>query len=273
MTNFTIRTLTGSGLVILIVAAVWFGPYSFAALMLLINVLGLYEFYRLLETPEVRPSKIAGALLSAGLILCFLVILTGLVNWKLILLIIPAASVIFLSALYRPVKKPFTGLAITFFGITCISLPICFFVAIPFLNRPVGSYHSEVPLGAFMLLWTNDTIAYLFGSRFGKHHLFMRISPGKTWEGSFAGAAAGLIAACILSLYFPLLSAIEWEGLSLVIIVCGTYGDLIKSLLKRSTGVKDSGTILPGHGGILDRFDSLLGSAPFAFIYLVLLER
>jgi phosphatidate cytidylyltransferase len=273
MSNLTQRTLTGGGLVILIVTAVWLSPYSFAALLLMINLLGLQEFFRLLEAPGARPSKKAAYALSACLIISCLTILTGLGNYKWLLINIPVAFGIFVAALYRPVKKPFQGLGITFLGLISISLPVCFFLATPYLTGPTGSYHSEVPLGAFLLLWTNDTGAYLVGRNLGKHLLFQRISPQKTWEGSFGGAAATLGMAYTLSRYSTLLSLPEWEILSLLIIVSGTYGDLIKSMLKRSLGVKDSGTILPGHGGILDRFDSLLGSAPFVFCYLIFLGK
>ncbi|MGN6394430.1 MAG: phosphatidate cytidylyltransferase [Mucilaginibacter sp.] len=272
MNNFARRTLTGAGLVILIVTAIWVGPYSFTGLILLINMLSLMEFYHLLEIPGNRPSKRAGAILSSAFVICCMMVSASPRSWRLLLLLIPAMYGIFIAVLYGPAKKPFPDLAITFLGLICISLPACFFVALPFLWPPAGSYRFEVPFAVFLLLWTNDTTAYLFGSRFGKHKLFLKISPGKTWEGSFAGAAASLGMAYILSLCFPVLNLVEWEGLTLIIVVTGTYGDLVKSLLKRSTGVKDSGTILPGHGGMLDRFDSWFGSAPFAFIYLTLLK-
>ncbi len=273
MSNFATRTLTGGGLVALTLAAVWFGPYSFTALLLLINLLSLQEFYRLLEMPGAKPRKAAGWLLSACLILTCLTTLTGLTCWKWILLVIPAAFGIFVAALYQPVEKPFQGLANTFLGIIAVSLPVCFFVALPFLPRQAGNYHFELPLGCFLLLWSNDTVAYLVGSRFGKHPLFRRISPKKTWEGSIGGGASALAMGYVLSIYFKVLNMLEWEVLSMIIVVTGTYGDLVKSLLKRSLGIKDSGTLLPGHGGMLDRFDSLLGSAPFVYGYLILLGK
>lgn len=274
MTNLNRRTLTGGGLVIVIVTAVWLGRYSFTALLLLIDILCLLEFYRLLEAPAARLSKMEGSFLSVCLIILVLINLTGMANWKWMLLIIPATFGIFVVALYRPSdKKPFQGLAITFLGIIAITLPLCCFALIPFLMGTDGSYHYALPAGCFLLLWSNDTAAYLFGRRFGKHPLFLRISPKKTWEGSFGGAAATLVTGYILSRYFTALTTFEWEALAVIIVITGTYGDLIKSLLKRSLGVKDSGTILPGHGGMLDRFDSLLGSAPFICTYLILLGR
>lgn len=274
MTNLMLRTLTGSGLVILVLAAVWFGPYSFTALLLLITLLSLREFYRLLQVPGARPYQTAGAILSGCLLLSSLGVTSTLLNWRWLLLPLPIAFGIFMVALYRrQAQKPFTELALTYLGVTVIALPLCFFAVLPFLSQPAGHYGFELPLGCFVLLWANDTGAYLTGRSLGKHWLFHRISPKKTWEGSLGGAAMALAAAYILSMYFALLSVPEWVILSVIIVVTGTYGDLFKSLLKRSVGVKDSGTILPGHGGMLDRFDSLLGSAPFVYCYLILLGK
>jgi phosphatidate cytidylyltransferase len=271
MTEINKRMLTGSGLVILVVVAVWLGFYSFTVLLLVINVLSLNEFYRLLETPAAQPSKTAGSILSISLIFSSLATLGGLVSWQCLLLNIPVAFGIFVAALYRPVTPSFQGLAITFLGIAVITLPVCFFATLPFQPSFTGRYYFGIPIGVFLLLWTNDTMAYLVGRRFGKHPLFLRISPKKTWEGSIGGAAAALVTGYMLSRYVTILNLQEWEFLCLIIVVTGTYGDLIKALLKRSLSVKDSGTILPGHGGMLDRFDSLLGSAPFVFIYLIYL--
>lgn len=273
MTELMRRTLTGSGLIIVILAALWFGPYSFTVLLLLIALLCLREFYRLLEVPGEVPDKVAGAILSVCLILSFQTVLSGLADWKWMMVNVPVAFTIFVRALYRKVKNPFQGLALTFLGVAAIALPLCFFVALPFLTPPAGRYRFELPLGCFMLLWANDTGAYLAGRKLGKHPLFRRVSPKKTWEGSFFGAAAALATSYALSRCIVVLNTLEWLVLALIIVVTGTYGDLFKSLLKRSRGVKDSGTILPGHGGMLDRFDSLLGSAPFICIYLILLRR
>ncbi|MCC8425507.1 phosphatidate cytidylyltransferase [Mucilaginibacter sp. UR6-11] len=273
MTNFIRRTLTGSGLVTVILAAVWFGPYSFAALVLLIAMLCLREFYQLLEIPGARPAPGWGILLATSLILTCFAAASGLFSWKWLLINVPVAFGVFVAELYRRrAKFPFESLALTFLGITATALPLCFFIALPFLSAQAG-YHFELPMGCFLLLWANDTAAYLVGRKLGRQPLFRRISPKKTWEGSFGGAVAALVTASFLSRYFTVLSTTEWEILSFIIVVTGTYGDLLKSMLKRSRGVKDSGTILPGHGGMLDRFDSLLGSAPFICVFVILLER
>ncbi len=124
----------------------------------------------------------------------------------------------------------------------------------------------------FILIWTNDTGAYLTGSLLGRHKLFERVSPKKSWEGSVGGAVFTLAAGLLFWRFSGVGGAAQWIGLSLLTVVAGTYGDLLESLLKRSAGVKDSGKILPGHGGILDRFDSILLAAPVALAYLEIIR-
>lgn len=271
MNNFKKRVITGLGLVVVILTAIKLGPLYFVALLLLINLLSLQEFYRLLDTPQAPPARIPAYLLSGCLMLACLLISSHTGSWKWLLLNLPATFSIFIIMLYRPTSKPFQALAITLLGVICISVPIDCFLTLPFLRRPAGIYDWQVPLGIFSLLWANDTGAYLIGSLFGKHALFQRISPHKTWEGSLGGAVAALTAGYILTLSTGLFSILQWETIALIVVVCGTYGDLFKSMLKRSLKIKDSGTMLPGHGGMLDRFDSLFGAAPFIFGYLIMI--
>jgi len=271
MNNLTQRALTGVGLIVVIMTAVWLGAFYLAGLLLLINWLGLKEFYQLLEMPHTRPARITAYLLSGCLILTCLIYSSGMGSWHWVLLNLPIGFSMFLTVLYQGRVKPFQKLAIAFLGIICISLPLCFFLVLPFLPGRDGGYHPEVPASVFLMLWSNDTGAYLTGHLFGKHALFERISPKKTWEGSAGGAIACLFTGYLLSRQYELLTTGQWEILALIVITTGTYGDLIKSMLKRSVKVKDSGTILPGHGGILDRFDSLLGAASFILIYLIII--
>lgn len=158
------------------------------------------------------------------------------------------------------------------------------YIALPFSLLNVLAFQSDadgvhfvwsIPLSVFIFLWINDAGAYICGSLLGRHKLFPRISPGKSWEGSIGGGVLVVIVAVLvwhLSEQYaqnPLgLSAIEWAGLGLVVVVFGTWGDLVESLFKRTLGIKDSGHILPGHGGMLDRFDSTLMAVPAAVVYL-----
>ena len=134
-----------------------------------------------------------------------------------------------------------------------------------FVNR---FNYETMPLSIFAFNWVNDTGAYCTGMLLGKHPLFKRISPKKSWEGSIGGAVFSIAAAFALAHFFPILSTVEWVGLGLTVVVFGTWGDLTESLMKRYLGIKDSGNILPGHGGMLDRFDSAIMAIPAAVVYL-----
>lgn len=270
MNNLAKRSITGLLLVIAITAAVSWEAGSFICLLAVINLLSLLEFYRLFHTDNISPRKIPGAVCSLSLLVtCFLVVAQDS-NWKILLINIPALSGIFMIELYGKSEKPFYNLALTFLGIFCITIPLCFFIAIAFFPFPNASYHPSVILGYFIILWTGDSAAYFAGRLLGTHPLFKRISPKKTWEGSLGGAIAALAVAYWIPHVLPVPNPGGWMIMALIINITGAFGDLIKSLLKRSLNLKDSGNILPGHGGMLDRFDSLLGSAPFAFLYLVL---
>jgi phosphatidate cytidylyltransferase len=266
--NLIKRAITGIALAAIITLAISLSQYSFILLVLLINLLSLQEFYRLFYSSAVLPRKIPGMVLSVCMLVTATLFITGKTHHEVLLLNLPAAFGIFITELFLKAENPFQNLAFTFLGIICITIPLCFFIAVAFL--PAGPYHYQNVLGYFFLLWASDTGAYFTGKYFGRHLLFERISPKKTWEGSLGGATAALLLASVIALYFKTTSPFSWIMMAIIIVVTGSFGDLVKSLMKRSLHIKDSGTILPGHGGMLDRFDSLLGSAPFVFSYLIL---
>ncbi|MDP4246336.1 MAG: phosphatidate cytidylyltransferase [Bacteroidota bacterium] len=270
MNNLTQRAITGGVLALLIMASVCWSAYSFILLMLAIDLLSLLEFYRLFHDAGLSPQRTSGLTLSASTLLSCTLAISGLCGPKIMLINIPVAFGIFVFELFRRQKDPFLNLAFTFLGILCITLPLCFFIAIAFFPLASGNYNFRIPLGYFFILWASDSGAYFMGKAWGAHPLFKRISPKKTWEGSLGGAVCALFVAYLVSRYLVSSDATRWLIIALLIIVTGTFGDLIKSQMKRSLNLKDSGTILPGHGGMLDRFDSLLGSAPFVFCYLIL---
>jgi phosphatidate cytidylyltransferase len=181
-------------------------------------------------------------------------------------LIFPLVSCIYLIKLYKKFeRKPFTNIAFTFLGI--------FYIAVPFslLNIAAfekGNYNFQIIFGCLFILWASDTGAYFAGTRFGRRKLFERISPKKSWEGALGGALLAMIFAFGIAYYFHSLALWQWLTIAVIIIVGGTFGDLVESLLKRSVETKDSGDTLPGHGGFLDRFDGLLISAPFIVAFL-----
>lgn len=270
MNNLTKRILTGLALFAIITLAVSAGLPGFILLILLINVLALLEFYRLFQIYTASLHQVAGVIFSLCLLVTFTLFATDRSDWRVLLLNIPIAFGIFISELYLKSQTPFHNLAFTFIGILCITVPLCFFISIAFLPAGEGIYNYEIILGYFFILWAGDSGAYFTGAYFGRHSLFKRISPKKTWEGSLGGMFCALLVAYIISWFFTAINPANWIIMALIINMTGTFGDLIKSLMKRSLQIKDSGKILPGHGGILDRFDTLLGSAPFAFCFLVL---
>ncbi len=273
MNNLTQRAITGIALVLLITVSVSWSPYSFICLILVIDLLSLLEFYRLFHSADLSPRKTAGVISSLSILVTCILTIGSISSWKILFINIPVIFGVFIFELYRKSEKPFHNLAFTFLGIICITIPLCFFIAIAFLPFTKVLYHSGIILGYFFILWVSDSGAYFIGKAFGTHPLFKRISPKKTWEGSLGGAVAAVLTAYIISLYFAIQNIAGWISMALIIIVMGTFGDLIKSLMKRSLNLKDSGNILPGHGGMLDRFDTLLGSAPFVFCYLILFRQ
>src|SRR5690606_35196428 len=172
-----------------------------------------------------------------------------------------------LLELFRKQSKPFSNIAFTFLGVIFAVVPFLCFYQLGFLD---GTYNYEYPLGFLILLWSSDTGAYLAGRTFGKNKLFERHSPKKTWAGAVGGLFISLLAASILSRYCQGIEAWQWLVTSAIIVVFGTYGDLTESMLKRSYQIKDSGNIMPGHGGLLDRFDGLLLAAPLVYLFLSL---
>ena len=185
---------------------------------------------------------------------------------------------LFISELYLKKKNPLHNWAYTMFSQMYIALPMSMINLLGFHGdgTMTPAYDWQLPMSIFAFLWINDTGAYCSGSLLGRHKLFPRVSPAKSWEGSIGGGLLVLAAAAAVG-YFNLHSSMghtalltipQWMGLGLVVVVFGTWGDLVESLFKRALGVKDSGNILPGHGGMLDRFDSSLMAMPAAVIYL-----
>ncbi|MGZ3920811.1 MAG: phosphatidate cytidylyltransferase [Bacteroidia bacterium] len=269
--DLRVRLLTGFVLVVIITGSVLYSVYNFMLIALLINVLGLNEFYNLLRADN--PKKFPGLILSITLFITTTLMMSKFLSEKILIINIPIAFILFLLALYDHSQKPFVGLAITFLGIIYVTIPCILHVLLAFSFPIMGEYNRYTILGIFIMVWSNDSGAYLTGKLFGKHHLFNRVSPAKTWEGLAGGSIFTLIMALLLAHYFTGINYIHWIAMALIINVAGPFGDLVKSRLKRSLNVKDSGKILPGHGGILDRFDSLMCSSAFILCYVIIVQQ
>jgi phosphatidate cytidylyltransferase len=255
-----------------IVFCIVFNEWTYFAVFLFICTSTLIEFYKLAGLDGMLPQKTFGTL-SGILIFCLsFFIERGDISSHYYFLIFPIVSGVYLIKLYKKMeRKPFTNIAYTFLGI--------FYVAVPFALLNIATFENEkydyqIIFGCLFILWASDTGAYFAGSLFGKRKLFERISPKKSWEGFIGGAALALAFAYGMPYFFqsighePTIKSWQWMIIGVIIIVGGTFGDLVESLLKRSIEIKDSGSILPGHGGFLDRFDGLLISAPFIVAFL-----
>jgi phosphatidate cytidylyltransferase len=266
MNNFWQRAITGTIFVAVLVGAIVLGGWYMHVTFGVVVVLGLHEFYKLFENTDTKPQRfpgiIIGFLFYSGTILTF---------YHEKMFVLPAvflvlAGIIFISILelFRAKLKPFENIAITYTGIVYIVLPFALLNGLNFEFREYVDYNPWPVLTIFILIWCNDTFAYLTGRLIGKHKLFERISPKKTWEGFIGGVVFAMIAGILLA-YFLEESYVKYITYALVAGIIGTLGDLVQSMLKRSVDVKDSGTILPGHGGILDRFDAVLFVVPVIF--------
>lgn len=275
MKNFLIRTASGAVMLIVVLGAMLLSKWSFMALMSVIAIGGMWEFYRFSQKAGYEPMKTLGiftgvVMLCAGLALSMFFDTANSGN-ALILLVASIAALVlivplmFICELYRKSATPIANIATSLLGALYVALPMALLIVIPMLLGG-GEWNPWIMILYIFIIWANDVFAYLFGITLGRHRLFERISPKKSWEGFFGGLlgamAMGWVAATILGASVPM-----WIGLALVAAISGVFGDLVESLMKRSVDIKDSGNIIPGHGGWLDRFDALILSAPFVFIY------
>lgn len=273
MTNLIKRTYTSIALVILIAAGVLIHPTIFAVSFAGILFLTQREFYRMADASGASPQKIPG--ITVGIILFILMFLKSsqLVTENLVWLMLPLMFTFFIFELFRKKEKPLTNIALTLAGIVATALPFSLMSTFIFTNNQgTMQFYPWILMGIFFILWTYDTGAYLIGMKFGRYKLFKRISPKKSWEGAIGGGIIATIVGILNAVVFDVLSLTGWLGIAGILIVFGTLGDLVESMFKRSLGIKDSGNILPGHGGVLDRFDSLLFSIPFIFVWLMLIR-
>ena len=253
----------------IIIFAIAFHQWTYFAVFFSITLITLWEFYGLLRAQSFLPIRLLGMIVGAMIFVLSFLIEDCLINDRLYFLLFPTASFIFFIKLYKKNDaNPFTNIAFFFLGIIYVCVPLSLLNVTAFIT---GKYNYELPLGILLILWASDTGAYFAGVNFGKTKLFERVSPKKSWEGSLGGTVLALTMAYGISHFFEVVTVWSWLVITVIIIIAGTYGDLVESMFKRSILIKDSGTTIPGHGGFLDRFDGLLLAVPFIIVYLEML--
>lgn len=271
--NFIQRAVTGVLFVIVLVGCILYSPLSFGILFTIINALSVHEFAQLVsKSSEVSINKTITALGGAYLFLALMSFCTQQsVGARVFLPYLGLLLYMMITELYLKKKNPTGNWAYSMLSQLYVALPFALLNVLAFQNSPeTGSvtYNPILPLSIFVFIWLSDTGAYCVGSLIGKHRLFERISPKKSWEGSIGGGIFSIASSLGFAHFFPFMPGWQWVGLAIVVVIFGTWGDLTESLMKRQLGIKDSGNILPGHGGMLDRFDSALMAIPAAVVYL-----
>ena len=277
MRNLIVRTISGVVLLGIVLGAAFGGKFAYGAFLLLIVVVGMWEFYNIAAATGASPHRTLG--LAAGIVLfvtSFFIfdgfisdvrsadsvdmLIGGILYFSVLI------PLCFVVELFYDSETPLRNVATTLMGIFYVAYPMALMLFIPILIT--GDWHPESFLFYLFIVWGNDVFAYLVGIAFGKHKMAPRISPKKSWEGFIGGVAGAMVMGAIGS--FVVGGSLGmWLGLAAVVAVTSVFGDLVESMFKREAGIKDSGKIMPGHGGILDRFDALLISSPFAFVYLI----
>ena len=281
LTNMIVRAFTGV-LFVTIMVTCFFQPIAMVFLFALITCLSLWEYSGLVNNIEdVTINRFISTVAGVYLFLAISAVNSGFVQTNAVFMpYLLTIIYLFVSELYTKNKNAVHDLSYTILGQMYVALPLSMINVLAFRTATDGNIHFYylLPLSVFIFLWTSDTGAYCVGSLFGKHKLFPRISPAKSWEGSIGGGTLVLVAAFLVSIldqsYGNLsgLNTLQWLGLGLVVTIFGTWGDLVESLIKRTLGIKDSGTILPGHGGMLDRFDSSLLAIPASAVYIYTIQ-
>lgn len=278
MRNLVVRTASGAVLLAVVLGAAYGGTYAYSALLLLIVSVGMWEFYNIVAATGAEPRRTLGLAAGITLFITSFFLFKGYVDPMSsrfgvdmliggVLYFSVLIPLCFIVELFHASETPIRNVATTLMGVLYVAYPMCLMLFIPLLIT--GDWQPEAFLFYLFIVWGNDVFAYLAGVTMGRHKMAPRISPKKSWEG-FVGGIVGALAMGAIGSYVVGGGLGMWLGLAAVVAITSVFGDLVESMFKREAGIKDSGKILPGHGGMLDRFDALLISSPFAFVYLVI---
>ena len=287
--TFATRTMTAAVFVAILLACICTNYITFISLFFIVAIWGLHEFYQLAEKLKAKPYKPIGYL--AGICLFSYSAVSNssfsvyLPTDTILAYVLIFVFFTFIIALFDDQKNTIVNITYTLTGLIYAVLPFMILVNISCMDKfysphadstlwyeTIAPYNFHYILGVILLIWASDAGAYIVGSLIGKHKLYERISPGKTWEGTIGATILTMGASFLIAHWYPELALKHWLMISMMVCIFGTIGDLVESMLKRQAGIKDSGKIMPGHGGILDRFDSLLFVAPFIYAYMILIK-
>lgn len=272
MKKLITRTLSAFVFAIIVIGAIFMGQYAYSLLFLFVSIVCMNEYYRALQNKGIKVNAIEGIII--GSIMYCIAASVSLFNYSpvMLLLLFPTLLLLWILQLWKSDENPFQTISYTACGVVYISIPLA---ATLFLAKPtfigISDYTPLVMLGILVLQWVSDSFAYLTGVCIGRHPLFKRHSPKKSWEGFVGGFTFCILAGYLIGTYIDTpFATIDWIVMATIVPVIGTLGDLVESMFKRSMDIKDTGNIMPGHGGLLDRFDSLIMVTPFLLGYLLL---
>lgn len=267
MSNLFKRALSGIVFVSVLIFSILYSKVTFIGLFFILMMMCLFEFKRMIKLKSVFPYIIGILFFIFGNILNVEDLPSKMIFEYVGVALFLTIFITFASILFAKKEEVISHLGKIFLSIIYIVVPFTLIVQIPFLNATFNYVNTTI-LGVFLLIWTNDTFAFIIGKNFGKHKLLERISPNKTIEGFIGGMVFTFILSFILAQQFKTHSLVQWIVIAGIVSIFGVLGDLIESMFKRQAQVKDSSNLIPGHGGFLDRFDSVIFAAPFIFIYL-----
>ncbi len=266
MKNLKIRAISAAIFALLMLFGLLYNEFSFHLLFTIIAIGAIYELNNICIIDSEKSKHIRKVLYTLiGSIPLMMIWNDALELTNCVYILMLSISLVFIVELYMESAKPFQNVGIVALSVFYISLPV---YGLIISSKTHGLFSNHLALGLLFLTWSNDTGAYFSGSKLGKHKFFPRISPNKTWEGTIGGGVICIITATIFSHFFVAYNTLEWFIFGITVAIFGSLGDLIQSMLKRSLGIKDSGNIMPGHGGFLDRFDAFLFILPFICCYI-----